>query len=82
MPLPPSSSRAVLFGILILLVALAMLACWYMTWPKTAALLVALLWLSIAIIMLLGTGECRVQSAVQHEEEGMGEISGKHAPGC
>lgn len=45
------------FGILILLVALAMVACWYMSWPKTAALLVALLWLSIALIMLLGTGE-------------------------
>lgn len=33
-----------------------MVAVWFMTWPRTAALLVALLWLAIALLMLLGTG--------------------------
>lgn len=36
--------------------SVTMLAVWFMTWPKTAALLVALLWLAISLLMYLGTG--------------------------
>jgi len=52
-PPPP----AVLFGVLIVLTPLTALAIWFMTWPKTAAFLTALLWLVIALLMLVGTGK-------------------------
>lgn len=60
--LPPALSacflprHAVVFGLTILVVALALPAVYLLRWPRTATLLVALLWLCIALLMLLGTG--------------------------
>lgn len=42
---------------MILLVPLAMLAVYKLSWPKTTVFLVAFLWLVVALFMLLGTGE-------------------------
>lgn len=47
---------AIIFGVFILLVVLTTWAVWCMSWPRTAALLVALLWFMVALLMLLGTG--------------------------
>lgn len=57
--LPVRPAPAVLFGLVILFVLLAMLAVWFMTWPRTTALLVSLLWLMTALLMLVGVGACR-----------------------
>lgn len=44
--LPPcrDAPAAVLFGILIGVVVAALVAVWYMTWPRTCAVIVAILW--------------------------------------
>jgi tryptophan-rich sensory protein len=53
----------VIFGVTIIVTLLLLPLLVRMRWPKTAALLVALLWLAIALLMLLGTGERSRQTA-------------------
>lgn len=46
----------ILFSLVILLVILATVLSWRVTWPRTAAFMVALLWFFVALLMLLGMG--------------------------
>ncbi|KAL4436918.1 hypothetical protein ABPG75_004057 [Micractinium tetrahymenae] len=50
---------AVVFGVMIVVVLLTLLAVWFMTWPKTTSFLAALLWFMVALLMLLGVGLLR-----------------------
>lgn len=50
---------AVVFGVVILVVLLTLVAIWFMTWPKSTSFLTALLWFMVALLMLLGVGLLR-----------------------
>ncbi|KAL4442089.1 hypothetical protein ABPG77_011350 [Micractinium sp. CCAP 211/92] len=52
-------AAAVLYGLLIVLSLSAPLGCWFGTWPRLTALLVALLWLCVTLLMAVGTGALR-----------------------
>ena len=53
--LPPPACT-VIFAVLILIVLLLALAIYKMKWPKTSVFLVACLWLTICLLMFIGTG--------------------------
>ncbi|KAL4427882.1 hypothetical protein ABPG75_001971 [Micractinium tetrahymenae] len=52
-------AAAVLYGLLIVLSLATPLGCWFGTWPRLTALLAALLWLCVALLMAVGTGVLR-----------------------
>lgn len=52
-------AAAVLYGLLIALSLATPLGCWFGSWPRLTALLLALLWLCVALLMAVGTGALR-----------------------
>lgn len=54
----PASLHAVCFGLAILVSLLCAAAFWRLRWHRTATALLWMLWLTIALLMLLGVGEC------------------------